>query len=298
MIRSATAKPRYTRRQKRCRRRSRSPRSSRRPSARRGQTGPLRPDRGRLAPPWSLALSTLWRLRAQARAPKPRPRPGGTRADARRAGQRATLRTRPPLGRQSSPRSRERRCMRPTSVSQLVPRVGVECRRRRQSAALRGGHNHASRRRPAQRSHSVVPTAPRASNVYRNARSRQTGTTTVACTLTEEQQSLRAMAHDFAAQKIRPVAWEYDRDGTWPQTIIEKAWEVGMRCVARRPSFLPEPIVKRRWHRLLHNGTARRPHRALRLRPGGMITTVPLHFPTSAVRPHAASIRGPRPAAP
>ena len=35
------------------------------------------------------------------------------------------------------------------------------------------------------------------------------------------------MAHEFAAQEIRPVAWEYDRDGTWPQAIIEKAWEVG-----------------------------------------------------------------------
>jgi nucleotide-binding universal stress UspA family protein len=35
-----------------------------------------------------------------------------------------------------------------------------------------------------------------------------------------------------------------------------------------------------RWHRLLHNGTARRPHRALRLQPGGMITTIPPHFPT------------------
>jgi hypothetical protein len=93
------------------------------------------------------------------------------------------------------------------------------------------------------------------------------------------------MAHDFAAQKIRRVAWEYDRDGTWPQTIIEKAWEVGMRCVARRPSFLPEPIVKRRWHRLLHNGTARRPYRAIRLQPGGMITTVPLHFPTRLCGP-------------
>ena len=47
-------------------------------------------------------------------------------------------------------------------------------------------------------------------------------------TLTEEQQGLREMAHDFAAQEIRPVAWEYDRDGTWPQAIIEKAWEVGL----------------------------------------------------------------------
>jgi len=45
-------------------------------------------------------------------------------------------------------------------------------------------------------------------------------------TLTEEQLSMRAMAHDFAANEIRPVAWEYDRDGTWPQAIIDKAWEL------------------------------------------------------------------------
>lgn len=58
-----------------------------------------------------------------------------------------------------------------------------------------------------------------------------------------------------------------------------------MRCVARRPPFLPEPIVKRLWHRLLHNGTARRPHRALGLQPGGMITTIPPHFPTRLCGP-------------
>jgi acyl-CoA dehydrogenase len=47
-------------------------------------------------------------------------------------------------------------------------------------------------------------------------------------TLTDEQKSLRELAHDFAEKEIRPVAWEYDRDGTWPQDIIEKAWEVGL----------------------------------------------------------------------
>ncbi len=47
-------------------------------------------------------------------------------------------------------------------------------------------------------------------------------------TLTDEQKNLREMAHDFAAKEIRPVAWEYDKDGTWPQDIIEKAWEVGL----------------------------------------------------------------------
>jgi acyl-CoA dehydrogenase len=47
-------------------------------------------------------------------------------------------------------------------------------------------------------------------------------------TLTDEQKALREMAHDFAEKEIRPVAWEYDRDGTWPQGIIEKAWELGL----------------------------------------------------------------------
>ena len=46
-------------------------------------------------------------------------------------------------------------------------------------------------------------------------------------TLTDEQKALREMAHDFAAKEIRPVAWEYDKDGTWPQAILEKAWELG-----------------------------------------------------------------------
>ncbi len=47
-------------------------------------------------------------------------------------------------------------------------------------------------------------------------------------TLTDEQKNLRDLAHEFAENEIRPVAWEYDRDGTWPQDIIDKAWEVGL----------------------------------------------------------------------
>jgi acyl-CoA dehydrogenase len=47
-------------------------------------------------------------------------------------------------------------------------------------------------------------------------------------TLTDEQKSLRELAHDFAEKEIRPVAWEYDKDGTWPEDIINKAWEVGL----------------------------------------------------------------------
>jgi acyl-CoA dehydrogenase len=52
--------------------------------------------------------------------------------------------------------------------------------------------------------------------------------TVVDFTLTDEQKALREMAHEFAEKEIRPVAWEYDRDGTWPQEIIEKAWELGL----------------------------------------------------------------------
>ena len=47
-------------------------------------------------------------------------------------------------------------------------------------------------------------------------------------TLTDEQMALREMAHDFAEKEIRPVAWEYDRDGTWPEEILRKAWELGI----------------------------------------------------------------------
>jgi acyl-CoA dehydrogenase len=47
-------------------------------------------------------------------------------------------------------------------------------------------------------------------------------------TLTDEQKALREMAHDFAEKEIRPVAWEYDKDGTWPEEILKKAWELGL----------------------------------------------------------------------
>jgi acyl-CoA dehydrogenase len=47
-------------------------------------------------------------------------------------------------------------------------------------------------------------------------------------TLTEQQRNIRELAHDFAEKEIRPVAWEYDRDATWPQEIIKRAWAVGL----------------------------------------------------------------------
>jgi acyl-CoA dehydrogenase len=36
------------------------------------------------------------------------------------------------------------------------------------------------------------------------------------------------MAHDFAANEMRPVAWEYDKDGTWPEDVLRKGWELGL----------------------------------------------------------------------
>jgi acyl-CoA dehydrogenase len=47
-------------------------------------------------------------------------------------------------------------------------------------------------------------------------------------TLTDEQKDLRELAHSFAEKDIRPVAWEYDKDGTWPEDVLRKAWDVGL----------------------------------------------------------------------
>jgi acyl-CoA dehydrogenase len=54
------------------------------------------------------------------------------------------------------------------------------------------------------------------------------GASVVDFTLTDEQKDLRELAHSFAEKDIRPVAWEYDKEGTWPQDVIDKAWEVGL----------------------------------------------------------------------
>ena len=47
-------------------------------------------------------------------------------------------------------------------------------------------------------------------------------------TLTDEQKDLRELAHSFAEKDIRKVAWDYDKEGTWPQDIVDKAWEIGL----------------------------------------------------------------------
>jgi acyl-CoA dehydrogenase len=46
--------------------------------------------------------------------------------------------------------------------------------------------------------------------------------------LNDETKALQELAHDFAEREMRPVAWEYDRDGTWPDEILRKAWELGL----------------------------------------------------------------------
>ena len=97
-------------------------------------------------------------------------------------------------------------------------------------------------------------------------------------TLTDEQIALREMAHDFAEKEIRPVAWEYDQDGTWPQAILEKAWELGLmnahipEAVRRAGRLLPRGCTDRGGallgllgHRHLDRGQRPR-HRAARAR--------------------------------
>lgn len=53
--------------------------------------------------------------------------------------------------------------------------------------------------------------------------------------LTDEQKQLQDTAHKFAENEIRPKAAEYDRDGTFPQDILEKAFELGLMT-----DFIPE----------------------------------------------------------
>ena len=90
-------------------------------------------------------------------------------------------------------------------------------------------------------------------------------------TLTDEQKALREMAHDFAEKEIRPVAWEYDKDGTWPEDVLRKAWEVGLMNTAhprgvRRPRRLLPRWMHHRGGALL--GLLRHRHLARRQRPG------------------------------
>lgn len=46
--------------------------------------------------------------------------------------------------------------------------------------------------------------------------------------LSEDQKCLLDFARDFAAKEIRPVAIEYDQDGTYPEEILKKAHQSGL----------------------------------------------------------------------
>jgi acyl-CoA dehydrogenase len=52
--------------------------------------------------------------------------------------------------------------------------------------------------------------------------------TGVSFALTEEQRSLRELAHEFAEKEIRPKAAEYDEHQTHPADVVAKAHEVGL----------------------------------------------------------------------
>ena len=51
-------------------------------------------------------------------------------------------------------------------------------------------------------------------------------------TLTEEQEAMRALAHDFAEKEIRPVAAELDEREEFPWELVRKAGEIGLTTFA------------------------------------------------------------------
>jgi acyl-CoA dehydrogenase len=46
--------------------------------------------------------------------------------------------------------------------------------------------------------------------------------------LSDEQRALRDLAHDFAANEIRPHSAHHDQTGEFPREIVRKAWELGL----------------------------------------------------------------------
>src|SRR3712207_4086594 len=53
-------------------------------------------------------------------------------------------------------------------------------------------------------------------------------TTGISFALTDEQRALRELAHDFAANEVRPKAAEYDEHSTHPADLVAKAHELGL----------------------------------------------------------------------
>jgi acyl-CoA dehydrogenase len=46
--------------------------------------------------------------------------------------------------------------------------------------------------------------------------------------LSEQQRDLQRLARDFARDVVRPVAAHHDETGEWPDTVLRKAWELGL----------------------------------------------------------------------
>ena len=67
--------------------------------------------------------------------------------------------------------------------------------------------------------------------------------------LTPEQRELKAWAHDFAVNEIRPVASKYDQTGEFPWPVVKKAAEVGLYGIdlymqqQADPTGLTMPII-------------------------------------------------------
>src|SRR5438093_12123855 len=54
--------------------------------------------------------------------------------------------------------------------------------------------------------------------------------------LTQEQQAIRDLAHEFAVNEIRPVAPNHDETEEFPYEVVKKAHKLGLSPAA----FLPE----------------------------------------------------------
>lgn len=46
--------------------------------------------------------------------------------------------------------------------------------------------------------------------------------------LSSEQKQLKALAHDFAVKEMRPKAAHHDETGEWPDSVLRKAFELGL----------------------------------------------------------------------
>ena len=59
----------------------------------------------------------------------------------------------------------------------------------------------------------------------------------ISFTLTDEQRELQALAHDFAANELRPIAGECDKSDTFPLEVLAKAAAVGLTSYAIPEEF-------------------------------------------------------------